>query len=201
NSDGPKNNTVNAVEAALRMKQTLSHLNSDWAGRGLLPFAMGCGLNFGEVVFGNIGSAQKMEPTVIGDTINVTARLEGMTKDYGRELLLGERAAELVRDSYRLQLVDRIVLKGKTQPLKVYTVVASADAPIDSATSAYLETYDRAQSIYLDGSFQEAAAQFKSCFAHRPDDVVAEIYLRRCRYFMENPPRGEWAGIYVAEHK
>ena len=163
--------------------------------------ALGCGLNFGEVVFGNIGSAEKMEPTVIGDTINVAARLEGMTKDYGRDLLLGEAAADLVRDRYRLQLVDRIILKGKKRPLKVYAVVAPANASIDEATTAYLETYDHAQRIYVHGSFKEAAAAFASCLTQRPQDLLAYIYLRRCRYFIENPPHGEWAGIHVAEHK
>ena len=95
------------------------------AKRGLQTFAMGCGLNYGEVVFGNIGSAKKMEPTVIGDTVNVTARLEGLTKDYGRELLLGEAAAELVRDRYTLQFVDRVAVKGKSKALKLYAVVGS----------------------------------------------------------------------------
>jgi adenylate cyclase len=201
NSDGPAKDTANAVEAASRMRQSLSQLNSEWATRSLSPFAMGCGLNFGEVVFGNIGSAEKMEPTVIGDTINVAARLEGMTKDYGRDLLLGEAAADLVRSLYRLQLVDRIILKGKKRPLKVYAVIASADAQIDEATSAYLETYDRAQSIYVDGSFKEAAAEFANCLGQHPKDLLADIYLRRCHHFIENPPQGEWAGIHVAEHK
>jgi adenylate cyclase len=201
NSDGPAKDTVNAVEAALRMKQTLCRLNSDWAARGLRPFAMGCGLNFGEVVFGNIGSMRKMEPTVIGDTVNVTARLEGMTKDYGREILLGEAAADLVRGCYRLQLVDQILLKGKTRPLKVYSVLASADAPIDPATSIYLETYEHAQSIYVVGSFGEAATQFERCLEQKPGDALAAIYVRRCRHFMEHPPEEEWTGVYVAEHK
>jgi len=201
NSDSPAKDAANAVEAASRMRQSLSQLNSDWAARGLSPFAMGCGLNFGEVVFGNIGSAQKMEPTVIGDTINVAARLEGMTKNYGRDLLLGEAAANLVRDRYRLQLVDRIILKGKKRPLKVYAVIASADAQIDEATSAYLAAYDQAQSIYVHGSFKEAAAAFANCLAQRPKDLLADVYLRRCNHFIENPPQGEWAGIHVAEHK
>ena len=138
---------------------------------------------------------------MIGDTINVAARPEGMTKNYGRDLLLGEPAADLVRDRYRLQLVDRIILKGKKRPLKVYAVVAPADAAIDEATSAYLETYDHAQSIYVHGSFKKAAAAFANCLAHRPKGLLADIYLRRCRYFIEKPPQGEWAAIHIAEHK
>ena len=105
----------NALKAALQMQVSLKKLNDDWTKRGLLNFAMGCGLNYGEVVFGNIGSAQKKELTVIGDTVNVTARLEGLTKDYRCNLLMGEGAAALVREELRLQYSDRRAVKGKKQ--------------------------------------------------------------------------------------
>ncbi len=160
NSAGPANDVRNAVEAALRMKRTLAQLNADWKARDLRPFEMGCGLNFGEVVFGNIGSARKMEPTVIGDTVNVTSRLEGVTKDYGRYLLLGEAAAELVRGSYTVQLVDRVILKGKTQPLRIYTVLEEAE--LNSGTQEYLQQYDEAQTKYAAGKFAEAELQVQA---------------------------------------
>ena len=107
-SEGPAQDATLAIEAALLMKDSLRRLNADWESRGLKTFQMGIGINFGEVIFGNIGSSRKMEPTVIGDAVNTASRLEGLTKDYGRDLLVGEAVADLVKDTFRLQFIDKV---------------------------------------------------------------------------------------------
>ena len=122
---------------------------------------MGCAINFGEVVFGNIGSSRKMEPTVIGDAVNVTARLEGLTKDYGRDLLIGEAAADLVRDSFPLQFVDRVILQGRTQPLAIYCLLDAANVPFSGGT-AYLAAYQRAQGAYRAAEFAKAVVRISA---------------------------------------
>jgi adenylate cyclase len=201
NSAGPAQDAKAALQAALRMQASLRKLNLDWTRRGLQTFAMGCGLNYGEVVFGNIGSAKKMEPTVIGDTVNVTARLEGLTKDYGRELLLGEAAAELVRDEYTLQFVDRVAVKGKSKALKLYGVVAPASEKIEQVVQDCLGTHDQACTAYQQRDFLEASRLFRRCRELCPDDVLPSLYLERCDIFIEKPPPEDWTGIWVAEHK
>jgi adenylate cyclase len=200
NSSGPARDTTLAIEAVLRMRQSLARLNADWEQRGLRSFAMGCGLNFGEVVFGNMGSSRKMEPTVIGDTVNITARLESLTKDYGRDLLIGEAAAELVRESYTLQLVDRVVLKGKTRPLKIFTIVDRAGAQLEQPLLEYLEKYRVAQDAYASGAFEKAATLFYACLQYQPGDRLIEMYIERCRALMARPPQ-EWTGVHYAAHK
>ena len=200
NSAGPARDTALAIDAVLRMKQSLVRLNADWEKRGLRSFAMGCGLNFGEVVFGNMGSSRKMEPTVIGDAVNITARLESLTKDYGRDLLIGEAAAELVRESYTLQLVDRVVLKGKARPLKIFTIVDRADAQLERPVLEYLENYRIAQDAYASGDFEKAAVLFQACLQHQPGDRLIEMYIERCRALLARPPQG-WTGIHYAAHK
>ena len=200
NSIGAAQDTALAIQAGLRMRESLSRLNEQWKQRGLRTFNMGCGINFGEVVFGNIGSSRKMEPTVIGDAVNVTARLEGLTKDYGRDLLIGEAAATLVRDSFALQFVDRVILQGKTQPLMIYCLLGSADLPLSGKT-AYLDAYQRAQDAYRAAKFAEASSEFRQCLEHWPEDKLATLYLRRCTYFLDHPPDEKWTGVHVAEHK
>jgi adenylate cyclase len=200
NSSGAARDTMLAVEAALRMKETLMRLNADWQQRSLRPFEMGCGLNFGEVVFGNMGSSRKMEPTVIGDAVNVTARLESLTKDYGRDLLIGEAAAELIRESYTLQLVDRVVLKGKRRPLKIFTIVHRAGIPLEQRLLKYLENYGLAQDAYASGAFEKAVARFQDCLQCQPGDRLIEMYIERCHALMARPPR-EWTGVHYAAHK
>ena len=200
-SEGPAQDTVLAIEAALRMKESLRRLNADWEKHGLRTFEMGCGVNFGEVIFGNIGSSRKMEPTVIGDAVNVTARLEGLTKEYGRDLLIGEAAAGLVGDSFRLQFVDRVTMKGKTKPLRIYSIVSRSDVTIEPQMAAYLEAYEYAQASYSAGSLQEARVLFENCLQYSPDDLLSRMYIQRCTTLMERPSEGVWTGVHVAEHK
>ena len=200
-SEGPAQDATLAIEAALLMKESLRRLNADWESRGLKTFQMGIGINFGEVIFGNIGSSRKMEPTVIGDAVNTASRLEGLTKDYGRDLLIGEAAADLVKDSFRLQFVDKVTMKGKTKPLRIYSVVSRSDAAIEPQMAAYLEAYDKAQTSYSAGSFKEARALFENCLQYWPDDSLLQTYMQRCTTFIERPSEGVWTGVHVAEHK
>jgi adenylate cyclase len=200
NSSGAAQDTALAVEAGLKMQKSLGRLNEQWKQRGLRTFKMGCAINFGEVVFGNIGSSRKMEPTVIGDAVNVTARLEGLTKDYGRDLLIGEAAADLVRDSFPLQFVDRVILQGRTQPLAIYCLLDAANVPFSGGT-AYLAAYERAQGAYRAAEFAQAVAEFRECLEHWPEDKLAAVYLDRCAYFLDYPPTEEWNAVHVASHK
>lgn len=200
-SEGPAQDVTLAIEAALLMKESLRRLNADWEKRGLKNFHMGIGVNFGEVIFGNIGSSRKMEPTVIGDAVNVTSRLEGLTKEYGRDLLLGEGAADLVKDSFKLQFVDKVTMKGKTKPLRIYSVVSRSNEPIEPQMTAYLEAYEKAQASYSAGRLQEAKALFEKCLPHWPDDVLLQMYIQRCTTLLERPSEGVWTGVHVAEHK
>ncbi|CAN5511937.1 hypothetical protein BH20VER1_BH20VER1_03470 [soil metagenome] len=148
---------------------------------------MGCGVNFGEVVFGNIGSARKRELTVIGDPVNVTARLESLTKEYGRELLIGPAAADLVREAYTLQFIDRLKVKGKMSALDLYSVVGLADEKREPALSSYLEIYERAQVALRGSAFAEAANLFRECLERQPEDKVAALHLERCRARLQRP--------------
>ncbi len=201
NSSGPAEDVRLAVQAALRMQESLQRLNADWKKRGLRTFEMGVGLNYGEVVFGNVGSAKKMEPTVIGDAVNVTARLEGLTKDYGRSMLIGEEAAELLQEQYKLQFVDRVAVKGKTKPLDLYAVVGRAGGKLDAIMEEYLELYAGAREAYRSRSFAEANLRFQRCLELCPGDTLPSLYLERCETFLRKPPEEDWEGVWIAEHK
>jgi adenylate cyclase len=201
NSSGPAQDAALAVRAFFRMQASLQRLNADWEKRGMQTLSMGCGVNFGEVIFGNIGSSRKMEPTVIGDTVNVVARLEGLTKDYGHDILLGQAAADLLREAYTLQFIDRVAVKGKTKALDLYTIVGPIGETRDAALETYLEIYARAQTTYRAAAFDDAAALFHKCLEHRPHDQVAAIYIERCASLAANPPAEEWTGVHTATHK
>ncbi len=122
-SQGPQKDALNAVATALAMRRSLKKLNEDWKSRGMLELAFGIGINHGEVIVGNLGSSEKMELTVIGDPVNLASRLEGLTKEYHLDLLLGENIAALAGETYILRTVDSVQVKGKTRPVDVFTVM------------------------------------------------------------------------------
>src|SRR5437879_10235851 len=120
-SVGMAQDAENCARAALAMRCELKKLNEKWREEGRMGLGMGIGINQGEVIVGNIGSQERMDPTVIGDSVNLASRLEGLTRIYGVDILVGVTAAELVRDEFHLRSIARVQVKGKTTPVDVFT--------------------------------------------------------------------------------
>jgi adenylate cyclase len=199
-SHGAARDAHNAVATALAMKRSLKKLNEDWKARGMLELAFGIGLNHGEVIVGNLGSSEKMELTVIGDSVNLASRLEGLTKEYHLDLLLGESMAKLVGDQYILRLVDCVQVKGKTKPVDVYTVMGEGAGQTVSLP-LWLARYEEGVRLYRSRKFQEAAALFEECHRRDPEDYLSEMYLKRCAALIETPPDESWNGVFVMTKK
>ena len=199
-SQGPQPDALNAVATALAMKRSLKKLNEDWKARGMLELAFGIGINHGEVIVGNLGSSEKMELTVIGDPVNLASRLEGLTKEYHLDLLLGETVAPLVSGTYILRTVDYVQVKGKTKPVAVFTVMGEKAAQTDSLP-VWLARYEEGIRRYRKRAFAEAAAAFQESLRQQPDDYLNSMYLKRCQSLIENPPGDSWDGVFVMTKK
>jgi adenylate cyclase len=128
---GTTQDAKNCARAALGMRRELNQLNQAWREQGRMGLGMGIGVNHGEVIVGNIGSQERMDPTVIGDAVNLASRLEGLTRTYGLDMLVGASVAELVRDEVYLRSVARVQVKGKTKPVDVFTFIAARDEETD----------------------------------------------------------------------
>ena len=203
-SDGPAHDVERAITAAMQMQSALTELNAGWAARSIRPFRMGLGINYGPVIVGNIGATgatEKMELTIIGDPVNLASRLEGLTKEYQLELLLGESAADLVVDIFPLQLVDLVRVKGKTQPIRVYTVLGHAHETLPENLRSYLARYTEALQHYRTREFAAAIASFRASLEFRPDDALVKIYIDRCQALLDRPPGPEWDGVFVMTKK
>ena len=127
-SAGMADDAKAAARAALGMRKALKKLNDRWRTEGRMGLGMGVGINQGEAIVGNIGSYaphERLDPTVIGDAVNLASRLEALTRNYGIDILVGASAADLIRDDFHLRSVARVQVKGKTVPVEVSTLIAA----------------------------------------------------------------------------
>src|SRR5881398_4183109 len=124
------------------MRREMPKLNAAWRAEGMQPLAFGIGINHGEAIVGNIGSHERLDPTVIGDAVNLASRLEALTRIYGVDILVGASAAELTRDEVHLRSVARVQVKGKSKPVDVFTFIGGRNEEVDPEFLKWLETYE-----------------------------------------------------------
>ncbi|MDC9809372.1 CHASE2 domain-containing protein [Rhizobium binxianense] len=155
---------LHAVRASLAMQAAISRLNSqlerEAATRGAKPHVlkMGVGINTGECIVGNMGSTRRFDYSCLGDSVNLASRLEGASKNYGVALLLGEETAKLVTETYIVVELDRIIVKGRTVPSPVFTVVHKADAAALAAHQAFIDAKYAGSLAPTDPDFDTLAA-------------------------------------------
>ena len=197
---GMAQDAKNCARAALGMRRELAQLNQKWRVEGRMGLGMGIGINQGEVIVGNIGSQERMDPTVIGDSVNLASRLEGLTRVYGVDILVGASAAELVRDEVHLRSVARVQVKGKTKPVDVFTFIGARNEDIDPLLK-WLETYEEGLEKFRARDFTPAKILFSRFLEFYPDDLLAKMYLKRALEYEQAPPDEAWEAVEVFEKK
>ena len=198
---GVAQDAKNCARAALGMRSQLQQLNERWREEGRMGLGMGIGINQGEVLVGNIGSQERMDPTVIGDSVNLASRLEGLTRIYGVDILVGATAAELVRDEFYLRSVARVQVKGKTKPVDVFTFVGARNEDIEPEFLKWLESYEEGLERFRARDFTEAKISFSRFLEFYPDDLLAKMYLDRALEYEQQPPDEAWEAIEVFKKK
>jgi adenylate cyclase len=200
-SFGMAQDTKACVRAALGMRRELRQLNQKWREEGRMGLGMGIGINQGEVVVGNIGSHERMDPTVIGDSVNLASRLEGLTRIYGADILVGSSVAELARDEVHLRSVARVQVKGKSKPVDIFTFVGARDEEVDPEFLKWLDTYEEGLEKFRTRDFIEAKILFSRFLEFYPDDLLAKMYLDRALEYERTPPDEAWAAVEVFDKK
>ncbi len=198
-TEGAATDAHRAVTTVLQMRKALVRLNARWRQRGIHEMQVGFGVNHGKAIVGNLGCEAKMEVSVIGDAVNLGSRLEGVTKQYKIDICLGEQVAAFVRESFIVRSVDLIVVKGKTKPVAVFTVL---DKRGPGATEpAWLARHEEATRLYRAGDFTAAEAAWGDVLAQNPGDSIAELFVARCQELQKTPPAAPWTGAYEMKDK
>jgi len=190
-----------AVRAAIRMMTDLKVFNDKRAAEGKMPIDHGMGVNTDSIVSGNIGSPKRMDYTVIGDGVNLAARIESACKQYGAHILISEFTYKAVKATYRTRQVDYVIVKGKTEPVGVFEVLDFHDDDSYPNMIEALGNFNDGYRAWNDGKWDQAIKLFNSVKKINPEDKAAQLYLDRCDYMKKNPPKKDWDGVWVMTSK
>jgi adenylate cyclase len=192
-----ENHAWMAVQSALDMRWRLAAFNQSRMLTKEPLIRIGIGISSGEVVSGNIGSQKRMDYTVIGDGVNLSARLESATKEYGCDIILSEYTYNLCRDRIWVRELDRIRVKGKNQAVSIYELVGDVDMPLNESTKRFLDSYEAARAAYRNRDFRKALDYFHEAHYIKPNDQAVIIHLERSRNYLDNPPPDFWDGVHT----
>ncbi len=199
-----KEHEVNACDAAVEMLEKMEEVNkareeeAKEGGHPFFPLNVGVGLNTGLGVVGNMGSDQKFNYSVLGDSVNLASRLEGQTKEYGFPIIVGSRTAMAVNEKFAILELDFIMVKGKTEPEVIYAIAGRDDV-------AQSEDFQRLRNLTIemacyrsrdwDGALDAIARGRNSDHAEALDHLH-ELYEARIKAYKVNPPPADWNGAY-----
>jgi adenylate cyclase len=190
-----------AMRASIGMIKTLWEWNQKRLEKGLKVVDMGIGLNTDMVVSGNIGSPKRMDYTLIGDGVNLAARLESACKSYAARILVSDSTVQKLKGTYRMRAVDLVVVKGKTQPVKIHEVLDYHDQSSFPNLMDVVNLFNDGIEAYQVANWSKAIERFNHCLKLNPSDQLSQNYVDRCEFLRANPPEKEWDGVWVMTSK
>ncbi len=192
-----------AVRAGVEILHTLAEYNQGRKKDGQLPLKIGIGINTGELMLGTIGEHNRMEGTVISDSVNLASRLEGLTKIYGSSILISEYTYNNLKDptNYTIRLIDQVRVKGKSKAIIIYAVMDGEPPEILEKKLATGKIFEQARHLFQIQKLDEAELLFKQCLDKDPADKASQVYLNRCQHFLKIGHDENWDGITDLETK
>jgi adenylate cyclase len=185
---------------ALEMQGRLKELRTKWAEEGIPQLYARMGINTGPMVVGNMGSETRMDYTIMGDEVNLAARLEGVNKTYGTEIIISQATLDQCGDIFQVRELDSIQVVGKEQAVIIYELLSLKGA-VPAEKQEILDLYEEGLALYKDRKWDEAIVIFGRIFELDPDDGPSLTYLERCLDYRIHPPGPEWSGVHVMRSK
>jgi adenylate cyclase len=196
-----EDHAVLACRTALEMQKRLSRLRDKWKTENQPQLSARIGINTGEVIVGNLGSRDVFDYTVLGDAVNLGSRLEGVNKVYGTQIMISEFTHEIIQDYFISRMIDIIQVKGKTEAIRVYELIAEKDEQPDEKILEILNQFQDGIAHYQKQKWDAGLACFKNCIELNDKDMPSQIYIERCQSFKINPPDPDWNGVTVLDEK
>ena len=187
--------------SALEMMKHVRAMQKKWAAEGKPHLDIGIGLNTGVASVGNMGSSLRYGYTALGDSVNLSSRLEGLNKDYGTHIIVNETTYLAAKDSdFVFRELDLIRVKGKLQPVIIYELVGTA-ASVSEDIRARLDRFREARALFQQRRWQDAQSAFQSILDQWPEEGPARAYWKRCQEYLFDEPPANWDGVFTMTHK
>ncbi len=193
------NHARNAILAGIEMQQALKALQPQFRARGWPEIRVGVGVNTGRVSVGNMGSELRVAYTVMGDAVNLASRLEGITKEYGVDIIVGENTQVAVPDFVYREL-DLVRVKGKDQPIKIFEPLG-LQGQVEQAVLDELTVFHQMLRSYRKQEWDKAELDLMNLRRMSPQTKLYGVYVERIAYFRTNPPGPDWDGVFVFKNK
>jgi adenylate cyclase len=187
-------------QSAVSMLVRLAELQAQWRAQGSPLLEIGIGINTGIASVGNMGSSLRYGYTAMGDAVNLAARLEGLNKEYGTQILISEFTRRALRDDqFIFREIDFIRVKGKLQPVTIYEILGPRAQENNPAELVAL--FSVAREAYKHRDWRSASAAWHAILERWPGDGPSRVFLARCEEYIAEEPPVEWDGVYAMKHK
>ena len=194
------NHAARSCRAALECQKGLESLRPVLASMGVSDLKGRIGINSGPAVVGNMGSENRFDYTVMGDTVNLASRLEGVSKIYGTGIIIGEATFLLAKEDIETRELDILRVKGRKKPVRVYELLGmKGDLP--ESARWLVASYERALESYRRREFDAASSVFREILDREPDDGPSRVMLERCVGNKTESPPDDWDGAFSLEEK
>lgn len=183
---------LHACSAALDCIRAISKLNANWTKQGLPIFNTRIGLHTGETIVGNIGSSNRMNYTVLGDSVNLASRLEGINKNYNTNIIVSETTFHLTKTAFFYRPLDLVAVKGKNESVKIYELMGHRDEKSYEKLSV---EFTNVFNDFQKQNWTDSLKRLHDLKKEFPKDTVITLYIKRCNHFIKNPPGLSWDGV------
>lgn len=198
-----KNSSDRSVRAAIEMQNSLKILNKKRQKDGETELRIGIGINTGPLMLGTLGSDNRLDTTVIGNTVNLASRLESLTSFYKIGLIVSENTLESLtsKDDLFYRQIDNVIVKGKSEAVKIYEIFNHESNEVIDKKNEIMKYFTKGFDLYTQGEFKSAHKQFVNAYKIFPEDPVNKILALRCQKLMKNPPKNKWTGVFAYSSK
>lgn len=189
-----------ACRTALQMLEALDHIFDSYPHLlHLSPVKIGIGIHTGLAAVGNFGSTYRFSYTVLGDSVNLASRLEGLCKRYGTEVVVSETTYARVKEEFLCRELDQVRVKGKQHPITIYQLLA--EIGLEKEEYDWLPQWHEALVSYKQRNFEGALVILNQLHNLRPEDKAVQLYIARALQYAERPPPADWDGTYTYTEK